>query len=239
MSEALYLNDAYLREFDAVVKSVSGEGKFVVLDRTAFYPRSGGQENDTGVLRRGDDVFNVVYVGKFNGEISHQVESPPGKSLREGDKVRGVIKWERRYRLMRMHTAAHLLSAVFYRNTGAKITGNQLGEDKSRIDFSLENFDREALNEYVKEANRIIKEDIRVEISFMPREEALKMEGIVKLANALPPAIKTLRIVKIGDVDMQADGGTHVSSTAEIGEIVLLKAENKGKNNRRVYYTLK
>ena len=232
----LYLTDSYLKEFDATVKSIK-DGKFVVLDQTAFYPSSGGQAHDTGVITTEDgNQVNVIFVGKFSGQISHQVE--PENVLKEGDIVHCTINWNHRYKLMRMHTAAHLLSAIMHKEAGALITGNQLEEDRSRIDFSMENFDKEKIQEYLAKANEYIQQDKPVTISFMPREEALKIPGMVKLAGALPPDIKELRIVEIQDIDKQADGGTHVKSLKEIGEIIFLKAENKGKSNRRVYYTV-
>lgn len=234
MATTLYLKDHYLKEFDATVVSVK-EGKFVVLDQTAFYPNSGGQPFDTGVLIRGDQKFRVLYVGKFDGEISHEVE--PG--LAPGDRVHGVIDWDRRYRLMRMHTASHILSAIFHREAGALITGNQLGLDSSRIDFSLENFDRDAIQNYVAQANSYVKATLPVSIKFISRDEALQLPGLVKLAKGLPPAITEIRLLEIKDVDTQPDGGTHVANTSEVGTIELLDMENKGKNNRRLYFTLK
>ncbi|MBN2111981.1 alanyl-tRNA editing protein [Candidatus Woesearchaeota archaeon] len=236
MAEALYMADCYLKEFDAKVVSVK-DGKFVVLDKTAFYPASGGQAHDTGKLIRKSDnkEFKVVYVGKFSGEISHEIE---GEGLQEGDEVHGVIDWERRYKLMRMHTASHVLSGVFQKEAGALITGNQLDTDKSRIDFSLENFDREKIDEYIRKSNDIIEKDLPIKIYKVPREEAEKDPSMVKLAKGLPEGIKELRIVEIETFDRQPDGGTHVKSTKEVGKIVFLKAKNQGANNRRVYFAL-
>ena len=125
------------------------------------------------------------------------------------------------------------------RETGALITGNQISPGESRIDFNLEQFDREKISDYTKAANDVVARGLEVKSYFMNREEALKMPGLVKLANALPPSVDVLRIVQIGDVDTQADGGVHVGNTREIGEIVVNKAENKGKNNRRLYFSLK
>jgi misacylated tRNA(Ala) deacylase len=226
----LYLDDSYLKDFEAVVKSVK-EDKFVVLDKTAFYPNGGGQPYDTGKI--GD--HQVVFVGKFDGNISHELASP---GLKEGDEVKCTIDWERRYKLMRSHTAAHILSAVFHKEASALITGNQLGLDKSRIDFNLEDFDREKMDEYFKIANELVEKDLPVTVSYMSREEADSDQTMFKLAKALPESIKTIRVVAIGDYDRQADGGTHVKSLKEVGPITFIKAENKGKNNRRVYFSL-
>jgi Ser-tRNA(Ala) deacylase AlaX len=148
------------------------------------------------------------------------------------------LDWERRYRIMKMHTSAHILCAIVNRETGALITGNQISPDISRIDFSLEQFDREKISDYIKMANDIVKSALDVKTSFLKREEALKVPGLVKLANAAPPSVEVLRIVQIDDVDVQADGGVHVSNTIEIEEIIGKGAENKGKNNRRLYYTV-
>lgn len=235
MAEALYMEDSYLKEFEAVVKSVKDD-KFVVLDKTAFYPKSGGQPWDTGKFVADSGEYNVVFTGKFSGEISHEVDKP---GLKEGDKIKGVLDWDRRYRLMRMHTAAHVLSSVFIKEAGALITGNQLDIDKTRIDFSLEDFDREKIDEYVNKANELIKTNATVTISFMPREEVEQREDLARLAKGLPEGVKTLRIVNIEGIDMQADGGTHVKNTEEIGTIEILDCKNKGKNNRRVYFTIK
>ena len=235
MEKALYMDDSYLKEFEATVESVK-DGKFVVLDRTAFYPSGGGQPHDTGVFVCNGEEYPVVSIGKFSGRISHEVAKP---GLKEGDKVTGRINWDRRYKFMRMHTAAHILSSIFHNKLGALITGNQIDEDKTRIDFSMENFDKDRIVEYIGTANNIVKQDIPVRTYYLPREEALKMPGMVKLAGALPPDVRELRIVDIPGVDTQADGGTHVKSLAEIGTIEFVKAENKGKDNRRVYYTVK
>lgn len=234
MSKLLYLNDCYLKEFEAVVVSVSDNNK-LVLDQTAFYPESGGQLSDHGTLMRLEDskIFNVKHVQK-SGEVFHEVDQA---GFKEGDKVIGKLDWERRYKLMRAHTAAHVLSAVFHQ-PGALITGNQLGLDKSRIDFNLENFDREKINEYFRKANEIVAKDLEVKISYIPREEAEKNPSLFKLAKILPASIKNLRIVEIVGFDRQADGGTHVAKLGEIKSIKFVKAENKGKNNRRIYFEL-
>ena len=235
MENALYMNDSYLKEFSATVESVK-ENKFIVLDKTAFYPTGGGQPHDTGVIICNDEDYPVIYVGKFSGEISHEVAK---SGLKVGDKVIGKINWDRRYKFMRMHTAAHLVSSIFHNKMGALITGNQIDEEKTRIDFNMENFDREKILEYIGVSNEIIKQDFPVKVYFLPREQAMKIQGVVKLAGALPPDVSELRIVEIPGVDLQADGGTHVKSLAEIGTIGFVKAENKGKDNRRVYYTVR
>ena len=235
MNKALYLTDSYLKEFSSTVEEVNN-GKFVVLNQTAFYPASGGQPYDEGVMinKQGEE-FKVIYVGKFSGEISHEVDK---QRLKVGDKVKCKINWERRYKLMKLHTATHILSEVLYREANALITGGQMGLDKSRMDFSMENYDLEKVKSYVDKVNEIIERDLLVKVEFLSREEALKLPRISKLAKGLPETLKEIRIVNIGDFDVQADGGTHVHSTSEIGKIEFIKCDNKGKNNRRVYYKL-
>jgi Ser-tRNA(Ala) deacylase AlaX len=230
LTRRLYWDDAYTREFDARVVSV--EGGEVVLDQTAFNPRGGGLVSDTGTLG-GLRVSDVVKEGE---EISHVVETLA--QFVPGQQVHGVLDWDRRFRIMRMHTSAHILSAVVNSETGALITGNQISADASRVDFNLENFDRDKMSYYIDRVNEAVRRGLEVRTYFMKREEALANPGFVKLANAMPPSIEVLRIVEIGDVDTQADGGVHVRNTREIGKVVGLKTENKGKSNRRLYFTV-
>lgn len=207
-------------------------GDEVILDKTAFYPDSGGQPHDAGTLERGAELFPVVYVRLSEGKIAHQVGRP---GLVAGDLVRGEIDWERRHLFMRSHTACHLLSAVILQRTGAMITGNQIAVDRSRVDFSLQEFDREAIADYVEEVNDIIREDRAVSIRLIPREEAMEIPSLVRLAKEVPDR-EVVRGVEVEGIDLQACGGTHVQRTGEIGRIKMLKAENKGKANRRVYF---
>ena len=234
-AQAIYLNDCYQKEFESIVQEVNN-GKYIVLGQTLFYPNSGGQPNDTGILITEDGhIYKVVSVAKSGNDIMHEADH---EGLKQGDKVKGIIDWDRRYKHMRMHTAAHILDAVLYNEAGALCTGNQLGYDKSRIDFALDEFDRDKMEHYIKLANSWVEKKIDVKTYYLPRDEALKIPGIVKLAAIMPPEIKELRIVEIPGIDLQADGGTQVKNTGEIGKIVLLSVENKGKKNRRLYYEL-
>jgi misacylated tRNA(Ala) deacylase len=234
MGKALFLSDSYLKESPATVVSVK-DGKYVTLDQTIFYAKGGGQPYDTGKIIRDTDVFNVVYVGKFSGEISHEVDRA---GLQSGDTVRCVLNWERRYKLMRSHTAAHVIAALLHKSTGALITGNQLEEDHVRFDFSLEKFDRTILEASLAKANTLFGTDIPVKWYELPREDAMKIPGVVIMAKAFPPSLPALRIVEIVGIDREADGGTHVRNLREIGKVELVKTENKGKNNRRIYFKL-
>ena len=234
MTIALFLMDSYLKETGAKVVSVE-EGKYVRLDQTIFYPKGGGQPHDTGKIIKGSEGYNVVYVGKFSGDISHEVDHA---GIKAGDHVYCVLNWERRYKLMRSHTAAHVLAALLNKGTGALITGNQLEEDHVRFDFNLEKFDRSLLENYLKKANELFDSDVPVKWYELPREEAMKIPGVVKMAAAFPPNLPALRIVEIIGLDRQADGGTHVRNLREVGKVELIKTENKGKNNRRIYFKL-
>lgn len=234
ITEELYSYNSYLKEYDTTVVSVK-DGKFVILDQTIFYPKGGGQPWDTGRIMKGNQIFNVVYVGKFSGRVSHEVDC---EGLEKGDNVHCALDWERRYKLMRSHTAAHVFASLLCTGTGALVTGNQLEEEKVRFDFSLEKYDPEISIRYIDKANALFMKDIPVKIYWLPKEEALKIPGVIKMAEALPPDIPKLRIVEIVGVDKQADGGTHVKNLREIGKIRLLKTQNKGKNNRRVYFAL-
>ncbi len=227
MTKHLYFDDPYLKEFSSIVAKV--DSNRVVLEASAFYPAGGGQPCDTGVII-GQSEHRVLKVSKSeDGEdIVHEIEG----SLDVGEKVEGRIDWDRRYKLMRMHTAAHVLSAVIHKKTGAMITGNQLGVEQSRIDFSLEDFDRAKIYEHCDEANRLIAEGREVKSYFTDSTSVPTL-----LAKGLPD-VDRIRIVEIDGIDAQADGGTHVKSTEEIGRIEITKVENKGKHNRRVYYTL-
>ena len=228
MTKKLYWEQPYSQEFAA--KIVGSDGNRVELDQTLFYPRGGGVSCDTGVL----GGAKVVETSKDGEKILHTLESPA--SFAAGQTVTGRIDWDRRHRLMRMHTAGHLLSALFYSGAKCLITGNQIDVEKSRMDFSLEIFDRTQIETFVKEANKLIANDALVKSYFLDRSEALKIPDMVKLAEAAPPIEAQLRIVEIAGIDRQADGGLHVTRLKEIGRIELLKLENKGKTNRRLYY---
>jgi len=234
MTQLLYMEDSYAKEADATVISVTD--KFTVLDKSIFYPQGGGQPSDTGKLIKGGEEFNVVFAKKTGSGISLEVDR---EGLNEGDQVKQILDWDKRYKLMRMHTAAHIVSAIFHKDSGALITGNQLDLEKTRIDFNLENFNREKIDEYITKANEIVKKDLPIKIYSMPRAEAGQDPSLAKLAKGLPEGIQEIRVVEIETFDRQADGGTHVKTTGEVGAIEFLKADNKGASNRRVYFTLK
>jgi Ser-tRNA(Ala) deacylase AlaX len=234
MTKELFLVDSYLKESKATITSVKN-GKYVTLNQTIFYPKGGGQPHDTGELIKDNKKYKVIYVGKFSGEISHEVDHD---GLQVGDEVKCVLDWKRRYKLMRSHTATHVLASLLNQGTGALIAGNQLKEDYVRFDFSLRHFDRELLEDYLAKSNMLFSTDVPVKWYELPKDEAMKIPGVVKVAGAFPPNLPALRIVEIVGVDKQADGGTHVRNLREIGKVELIKTENKGKNNRRIYFKL-
>ncbi len=236
MTKTIYLYDSYAKDCDATVQSI--DGKFIMLDQTVFFARGGGQPGDTGkIVRISDSIeFTVLSVGKKDGAIAHELDKD---GLVIGDKVKCSINWDRRYRLMRIHTATHILAAIMNKEEGVLISGNELGDDKARVDFNLENVNREKVEAYIVKTNEALKRNLDVKTYFLPRAEALALPGAVKLLAALPPNITELRIVEIGDVDRQIDGGTHVKNTSEVGEIELIRIDNKGASNRRVYFKLK
>ena len=233
MTKPLFLEDCYLKELDA--KVTRSEGCEVELDATIFCYTGGGQPSDHGKIFRENSCFEVKDVRKSGDRIIHLLSE---EGLKEGDKVKLVLDWERRYKLMKGHTAMHILSSIVNKNTGALISGGQIGLETHRIDFSLEDFDKQKIQDYVEESNKAIKENQDIKMYFMDRLEALKIEGMVKLAKSLPPKIEKLRIVEIGNIDKQADGGTHVKNTRELGNIQVTEIKNKGKNNRRIYFKL-
>ncbi len=243
-TELLFYNDAYMAQFEATVDSVRPDGG-IILDKTAFYYTSGGQPSDKGKLKRISDgaEVQVKEVKKVDGEVVHYLEpsAPPLASasapLTSGDKVLGELDWVRRHKLMRMHTAGHALAAGLYK-LQALVTGTQLEADQSRFDFSVESFDRALFEGIVEQTNAELAAGHEVKTYSLPREEALKLPGMVKLANVLPPALTTLRIVDIVGLDTQADGGTHVKDTKEVGTIKILKLDNKGAKNKRIYFSL-
>ncbi|MCI4350879.1 MAG: alanyl-tRNA editing protein [Thermoplasmata archaeon] len=235
MTEALYLTDAYRRGCDGAIVAVHDGG--VVLDATVFYPDGGGQPGDTGSLTAADgSVWKVTAVTKSPGGIVHQVEptSPPELQTR----VRAEIDWARRYQHMRYHTCLHLLSGAVFRKFGAGITGGQIYEDRARTDFSMPEFNRSVAEELIAEVNRVVVEDHPIAVRFLPRAEAEKDPSLVRVAADLMPDVTEVRLIDIVGYDVQADGGTHVRSTREVGAVRLDRIENKGAKNKRLYLVL-
>ncbi len=239
MTKLLYQLDSYLKEFEATVTKI--DDNLVFLDQTAFHPRpSGGLDADTGYLEIIDSKERVNVVDTFikDNDVAHMVERT--NILKPGVKVKGFIDWDRRYRMMRLHTASHIIAAILYKKYGAKVTGGHITADIAKDDFDLSNVEnwKEALQNSVNEANEIAKKCIEVKIYWLKRDEALKIPGIVKLAEKAPPEVEMVRVVEIPGVDIQLDGAPHVKNTCEIGNIKIVKVESKGRRRKRLYYTL-
>jgi len=226
VAELLFQTDAYLREFDARVTRV--EGSAVYLDRTAFYPTGGGQPHDLGTLA---DV-PVVEVRKEGDDVRHVLD---GSAPPAGAEVRGVIDWERRYQLMRTHTALHILCGVIWRDFGAQVTGGNMEPLKARMDFELESMSGEFGEQIEELANKEIEAARPVSVRILPRDEAFRIPDLIRTKiNLLPEGISQIRVVDIEGLDLQADGGTHVANTREVGRIAVVGHESKGRSNKRL-----
>jgi misacylated tRNA(Ala) deacylase len=226
MTELLYLTDAYLQEFTATVVDVD-EAR-VALDRTAFYPTGGGQPHDTGTL----GGVPVVTVRKEGSVVWHVVDGPPPEL---GAEVTGVIDWDRRHALMRTHTALHILCGVIWNEWGVSVTGGNMEPLKARMDFEFDPLPEGFADRITELVNAEIAADRTIDVSFLPRAEALADDDLIRTkVNLIPESVQDIRVVDIVGLDKQADGGTHVASTAEVGTFTVTKTESKGKGNKRV-----
>jgi len=230
MTEELAARDAYLRETTATVVAVTADG--VVLDRTVFYARGGGQPGDTGVLEWEGGAATVTDTVKRDGAVVHHVvgEAPP-----VGTAVMARIDWERRHRLMRTHTALHVLSAVVWGDFGAKVTGGNMEPGEARMDFELEGISVEFGREVEARLNAALVAGHQVAVHFMPRSAALGDPDLIRTkVNLIPESVDPIRVIEIGTIDKQADGGTHVANTREVGPVRVVGTESKGKENKRM-----
>ncbi|MFP3959817.1 MAG: alanyl-tRNA editing protein [Spirochaetaceae bacterium] len=233
MSELLYHTDAYLREFDAVVTAVDTDQNAVSLDRTAFYLGGGGQPSDTGTLQTVAGAFTVLAMKRPD---LHVLKEPPPAV---GSTVRGVVDWERRYLLMRTHTAMHVLCGVVWRDYGAQVTGGNMEPGAGRMDFEFTRLDAALLEEIESKVNAEISAGRDLRVRILPREEAFRIPDLIRTKiNLLPEDITEVRTVEIAGLDLQADGGTHVANTGEVGTVRLPKFKNKGGANKRIYLEL-
>ncbi len=228
MTELLAHTDAYLKEFEATVVAVNPEENAVALDRTAFYPGGGGQPNDVGWLN-GAPVAKVKRQGEH---IWHWLE---GDLPAAGATVRGQIDWERRHKLMRTHTAFHILCGVVWRDYGAQVTGGNMDVLKGRMDFEFETLRAELVSEIEEKLNVEVAAARPVRVKILPREEAFQIPDLIRTKiNLLPEGIAEVRTVEIEGLDLQADGGTHVANTREVGVIKVAGYKSKGKINKRI-----
>jgi misacylated tRNA(Ala) deacylase len=243
LTELLYLFDHYLKEFDASIIEIP-DSNSIVLDRTAIYPRGGGQPSDKGKIVRANDGFTmeVAEAAKEEGKVIHKFSLPLDETKRQtllGSKVHGTIDWELRYRHMRHHTALHILSGVVFLKFNARITGGQIYPERARLDLALSDLSKERQSIIEEEMNKIVTEDHEVKTVWLDREEALKRSELYRLTgDMLPKGVEKLRLVDIVGFDAQLDGGTHVAHTREIGKIKISKTENKGKDNKRIEIVL-
>lgn len=230
-TELLYLRDAYLREFDATVVAVDGDR--VVLDRTAFYPTGGGQPHDTGTL--GD--ARVTSVKKEGENVWHTLGGPVPA---EGATVHGAVDWDRRHALMRTHTALHVLCGVIWNRWGKAVTGGNMEPLEARMDFEFDPLPEG----FGPEVEQLVNDELAaarpIEVSFLPRVEALADEDLIRTkVNLIPESVTEIRVVDIVGLDKQADGGTHVADTSEVGRFEVVKTESKGKGNKRIRIRLR
>ena len=227
----LHLEDSYTVKFESKIKKILGNELY--LEETFFYHKSGGQPGDQGVIQALDMEFNIIDTLKTDEGIAHIVDKEVIE-ITEGQSVNANINWDRRFRLMRMHTTMHLLCSIIPHG----VTGGQIGEDKSRIDFDPGdlNLNLDNLN---ADINKLISEDHEVGYQWITTEELDQQPELVRTLSVKPPRTNgKIRLVKIGDIDLQPCGGTHVKKTSEIGEFNFLKFESKGKRNKRIQFTL-
>jgi misacylated tRNA(Ala) deacylase len=235
MTDDLYSRDAYLRRCDSIVVDVRDDG--VVLDRTVFYPRGGGQPGDSGVLRwdGGECVVTDTTRSRDDGEVVHTID-PATPVPPVGADVSAELDWDRRYRHMRTHTALHALSGVVHSDFGAKVTGGNMASDGvARMDFELDGISQEFGHEVEERLNARLADDVPVHVHFLPRAEALADPDLIRTkVSLIPDSVDPIRVIDITGIDKQADGGTHVASSGEVGLVKVVKTESKGKANKRI-----
>ena len=236
MTDRIYSTHAYEKAMAAVVVEVDRDDGRVLLDRSVFYPGGGGQPFDVGELVIGDDRLNVVRVTQDSRGVWHWMEGalPP-----VGTTVSGVIDWERRYKLMRTHTAMHAMCGVVWNRFQSPVTGGNMNPGEGRLDFEIPEWDPEDRDPIEAELNRQLDLARRIEVSFLDRAEADQDPSLIRTkVSLLPASLTEVRVIDIVGLDRQADGGTHVHSTAEVGSVRITKTESKGKGFRRIRFAL-
>lgn len=235
MTELLYQTDSYLREFDAVVTAAQEETRAVILDKTAFYPGGGGQPCDLGALSVAGVTYPVEKVKKQGDDVLHFLGGDAPLPA-PGSASRGTLDWARRYKLMRTHTALHVLCGTVFRDYGALVTGGDMEPLKGRMDFEFETMRGELVREIEAAVNKEASLGREIRVRILPREEAFQIPDLIRTKiNLLPEGITQVRTVEIVGLDLQADGGTHVRSTNEIGKIRVTDYKSKGAINKRIY----
>jgi misacylated tRNA(Ala) deacylase len=235
MTELLYQTDSYTKEFNARVVSVFPTERAVVLDRTAFYPGGGGQPCDLGTLTIEGTTYRVDKVKKQGEHILHFLGAEAPLPA-EGSAAQGTLDWARRYRLMRTHTALHILCGTVFRDYGALVTGGEMEPGKGRLDFEFETMRGELVREIEASINKEAAQAREIRVQILPREEAFQIPDLIRTKiNLLPAGITHVRTVEIVGLDLQADGGTHVRNTSEVGTIRVANYKSKGAINKRIY----
>jgi len=235
MTILLYQTDSYLRSFDASVTAVDEENRAITLDQTAFYPGGGGQPADSGTLSIENIVYPVKRAKKVSEDVFHFIASEDNLPT-IGAAVHGQIDWEYRYQLMRTHTAMHILCGVIFRDYGASVTGGDMQPLKGRMDFEFETMRKELVEEIEQAVNLEVANARPVRVEILPRAEAFQIPDLIRTKiNLLPQGIEEVRVVEIEGLDLQADGGTHVNNTSEVGQIRIVNYKSKGRINKRIY----
>lgn len=235
MTELLYQTDAYLQEFDASITAVIAESRAVVLDKTAFYPGGGGQPCDLGSLLVNGVVYPLDKVKKQGDDVLHFLGGDAPLPA-PGSASRGTLDWVRRHKLMRTHTALHVLCGTVFRDYGALVTGGDMEPLKGRMDFEFETMRGDLVREIEAAVNREVAQARDVRVRILPREEAFQIPDLIRTKiNLLPQGIQQVRTVEIVGLDLQADGGTHVRNTREVGTIRVTDYKSKGAINKRIY----
>ncbi len=253
MTELLFQSDSSIREFHAAVTAVDAARTALTLDRTAFYPGGGGQPHDVGMLRLAGDAdqgtrWKVTKVKKEGPDVLHflDLEAAGDASAavdtrlpNVGDELHGELDWDLRYRLMRTHTAMHILCGVVWRDYGAQVTGGNMQPLEGRMDFEFENLRRELVDEIEAKINAEVEAERDVVVDILPRAEAEQIPDLIRTKiNLVPKAISEIRTIEIVGLDLQADGGTHVANTREVGPLSIIGYESKGRINKRIRVAL-
>jgi misacylated tRNA(Ala) deacylase len=238
MTTLLYQTDSYLNKFDAEVIAHDAEAPAVILNQTAFYPGGGGQPADSGALSLQGSRYRISRAKKSGDHVLHLVEGDlPLPAI--GAAVQGEIDWERRYKLMRTHTAMHILCGVIFRDYGALVTGGDMDPLAGRMDFEFETMHKELVAEIEQSVNQEVAKALPVRVQILAREVAFQIPDLIRTKiNLLPEGIQQVRVVEIVGLDLQADGGTHVHNTSEVGHIRVVDYKSKGRINKRIYLEL-
>ena len=235
MTELLYQTDSYLQEFDATIVNILPDERAIVLDRSAFYPGGGGQPCDFGSLTIAGVIYPVEKVKKQGDDVLHflggtaPLPTPNSAS-------HGTLDWARRHKLMRIHTALHVLCGTIFRDYGAQVTGGNMEPLKGHLDFEFATMRGELVREIETAINSEVKQGREIRVNILPREEAFQIPDLIRTKiNLLPEGIKEVRTIEIVGLDLQADGGTHVRNTSEVGTIRVSDYKSKGAINKRIY----